>query len=126
MKSRKKKSTNIPSLSSSNVGVSKMSEDDIKDLNERVFASINNIELQKSLDKWLKQNMQQNQIVRRDLSILKNSISEYLESYLLFGYNLEGDRIILQKFESAKDRDAIMEFLKTIFLKQQNENFLDE
>lgn len=126
MKSRKKKSTNIPSLSSSNVGVSKMSEDDIKDLNERVFASINNIELQKSLDRWLKQNMQQNQIVRRDLSILKNSVSEYLESYLLFGYNLEGDRIILQKFESAKDRDAIMEFLKTIFLKQQNENFLDE
>jgi uncharacterized protein (UPF0297 family) len=126
MKSRKKKSTNIPSLSSSNVGVSKMSEDDIKALNEKVFASINNIELQKSLDRWLKQNMQQNQIVRRDLSILKNSVSEYLESYLLFGYNLEGDRIILQKFDSAKDRDAIMEFLKTIFLKQQNENFLDE
>lgn len=126
MKSRKKKSTNIPPLSSSNVGVSKMSEDDIKALNEKVFNSINNLELQKSLDRWLKQNMQQNQIVRRDLSILKNSVSEYLESYLLFGYNLEGDRIILQKFDSAKDRDAIMEFLKTIFLKQQNENFLDE
>jgi hypothetical protein len=44
---------------------------------------------------------------------------------LLFGYNLEDERVIIQKFETARDRDAIMEFLKTIFIKQQTDNFLD-
>jgi len=48
-----------------------------------------------------------------------------LDTFLMFGYNVNGDRIILQNFKNARDRDAIMEFLKTIFLKQQHENFLD-
>jgi hypothetical protein len=49
-----------------------------------------------------------------------------MDCYLLFGYNTNGDRVIIQKFSKPRDRDAIMEFLKTIFFKQQQENFLDE
>lgn len=119
----KRKKTNNPSLSGTSTS---MSPNDIKVLNEKVFAAINNIELQKSLDKWLKQNTQQNNIIRRDMAVLKQQVSEYLDSFLLFGYNLEGERVIVQHFKNAKDRDAVMEFLKTIFLKQQHENFLDE
>jgi len=126
-KKRKSKDTNIPSLSSSNVKEQVgMSKDEIKNLNEKVFAAINNLELQKSLDKWLKDNSQQTQIIKRDMALLKNNVSEYMDSFLLFGYNMEGDRVIIQNFKTAKDRDAVMEFLKTIFLKQQHENFLDE
>lgn len=122
MTNRKKK-TNNPSLSSENI---QMSEEDIKKLNERVFDAINNLELQKSLDRWLKHASHQNTVLRRDIGLLKTQVSEYLDSFLLFGYNLEGERIIVQNFKTAKDRDAIMELLKTIFLKQQQENFLDE
>jgi hypothetical protein len=39
---------------------------------------------------------------------------------------MEGERVVIQSFKTAKDKDAIVEFLKTIFIKQQNENFLDE
>jgi hypothetical protein len=127
-KKKVSKETNIPSLSSENVTVKKsgMSPEEIKNLNDKVFSAINDLELQKSLDKWLRDNAQNNAITKRDLSLLKNIVSEYLDSFLVFGYNTHGDRVIIQNFKTAKDRDAIMEFLKTIFLKQQHENFLDE
>jgi hypothetical protein len=73
----------------------------------------------------MKENRKENQISMRDLGILKGIVSEYLDTFLIFGYNVNGERIILQNFKNARDRDAIMEFLKTIFLKQQHENFLD-
>jgi len=124
----KKKKTNIPSLSSqdTNTPSEGMSKEEIKVLNDKVFSAINNLELQKSLDRWLKDNSQNNNIVKRDMSLLKSHVSEYLDCFLLFGYNLEGDRVIIQNFKTARDRDAVMEFLKTIFFKQQHENFLDE
>ena len=131
MTNRKKKTkdnTNIPSLSSQDTKVESfgMTSEEIKILNEKVFSAINNLELQKSLDKWLKENSQNNMIAKRDLGLLKSLVGEYLDSFLLFGYNIDGDRIIVQNFKTAKDRDAVMEFLKTIFLKQQHENFLDD
>lgn len=128
--SRKKNSeqnTNIPSLSSSETVVDKkMTQKQINEMNKKVFDAINHLELQKSLDKWLKENKHSQQIVMRDLGLLKSIITEYLDSFLLFGYNLDGERVILQSFNKARDRDAIMEFLKIVFIKQQQENFLDE
>jgi hypothetical protein len=92
---------------------------------EKIFNEVNKKELQKSLDKWLKDNQTQNSIVMRDLGLLKSIVAEYLDAFIVFGYNLEGERVILQNYQKARDRDAIMEFLKTIFIKQQQENFLD-
>jgi hypothetical protein len=128
MTNKRKKSTKIPSLSSENTSVKSegMTKEEIKILNDKVFSAVNNLELQKSLDKWLKDNTQNNMITKRDLTLLKGLVGEYLDSFLVFGYNTEGDRVIVQNFKTAKDRDAVMEFLKTIFLKQQHENFLDE
>ena len=128
MTNKRKRNTNIPSLSSENTSVQSqgMSKEEIKILNDKVFSAINNLELQKSLDKWLKDHAQNNMITKRDLGLLKSVVGEYLDSFLVFGYNTEGDRVIVQNFKTAKDRDAVMEFLKTIFLKQQHENFLDE
>jgi hypothetical protein len=128
MTNKRKKSTNIPSLSSENTSVQSqgMTKEEIKLLNDKVFSAVNNLELQKSLDKWLKEHSQNNIITKRDLGLLKSIVGEYLDSFLVFGYNTEGDRVIVQNFKTAKDRDAVMEFLKTIFLKQQHENFLDD
>ena len=124
-KRKAKTDTLAPSLSGCNTSLesgSKLSLDEVRD---KVFSSLNNAELEKALGIWLKDSQLENKISSRDLGILKNIITEYMDAYLLFGYNSNGDRIILQHFKNAKDRDAIMEFLKTIFLKQQHENFLD-
>lgn len=131
MTNKRKKSTKNESLSSQNIDQktvtpTKLTKKQVEELNERVYEAVNDLELQKSLDRWLRENTHQNQVIRRDINILKNSICEYLDSFLVLGYTMEGDRIIMQHFKTPKDRDAIVEFLKTIFLKQQHENFLDE
>jgi hypothetical protein len=126
-KKKNLQNTNSPSLSSfENIIEKKMTQKQNDELQKKVFDAINNLELQKSLDKWLKENKQSQQIAMRDLSLLKSIVTEYLDSFLLFGYNLEGERVILQSFNKARDRDAIMEFLKIVFIKQQQENFLDD
>jgi len=122
--SRKKQETVIPSLSST----SSVEHNDacIKNVRDVVFSSMNDVELQKALDNFLKKNIKDKNLIVRDLSILRDIITEYLDAYILFGYNLEGERVIVQQFKTPKDRDAIMDFLKTIFLRQQHENFLDD
>jgi hypothetical protein len=115
---RKKQITNTQALSSSG----KVEMDQIT---EKVFDELNKKELEKSLDRWLKANSDRNSIAMRDLGVLKSIITEYLDTFILFGYNIDGERIILQHYISSKDRDAIMEFLKTIFIRQQQDNFLD-
>jgi hypothetical protein len=97
----------------------------MKEVAEKIFGQINNKELEKSLDRWLKENSNRTAIALRDLDLLKSIITEYLDTFIVFGYNVEGERIILQHYTTARDRDAIMEFLKTIFIKQQQDNFLD-
>jgi len=123
-KRTRKKNTSVPSLSSTGLQAP-IEEPSLGEIREKVFSSLNNLELEKALDIWLKKNYQDNKIVLRDLNILKSIITEYLDAYILFGYSTQGDRTIIQHFKNAKDRDAMMEFLKTIFLKQQHENFLD-
>lgn len=97
----------------------------LNEVRNNIFNSINDAELQSSLDKWIKENHSENNIQERDYHLLKSVITEYLDSYILFGYDTKGERIIVQHANSARDRDAIMEFLKTIFIQQQQTNFLD-
>lgn len=97
----------------------------MKEVASKIFGEVNKKELEKSLDRWLKENSNKTAIAMRDLGLLKAIISEYLDTFIVFGYNIDGERIILQHYTSSKDRDAIMEFLKTIFIKQQQDNFLD-
>lgn len=123
-KRKSSKSTTSPNLSSEGI-VSETKQISLSDTEAKIFEQINHLELQKSLFQWEKQLRQRQQVNKRDLSILKDTISEYMGSFLLFGYNLEDDRVIIQKFETARDRDAIMEFLKNVFVKQQMEGFLD-
>ena len=126
---RKSRSKKTSSTSLSGVDIAKedvgISENDLIKTRQKVFEEINNIELQRSVDTWMKQKISKQNVQNRDLSLLKNIITEYLSSFILFGYDLEGNRIIIQSMDGPKDRDALMEFLKIVFLKQQNENFLD-
>jgi hypothetical protein len=128
---RKNKNSKTPSLSANPIHkeilnkkkpVEKLS---MEEISEKVFNEVNRKELEKSLDRWLKEHNSKNAIAMRDLSILKSIVAEYLDAFIIFGYTLEGERVILQNYEKARDRDAIMEFLKTIFIKQQQDNFLD-
>ena len=121
-KKRTKKENSVPSLSSIKIYNEEEALDKIK---RNVFSAINNNELEKALDSWLKNNQTEHKVAIRDLSILKTTVGEFLDVFLIFGYDLKGNRVIIQNFNNARDRDAIMEFLKTVFIKQQQDSFLD-
>jgi rRNA maturation protein Rpf1 len=128
-KMARKKKTEIPSLSSVEAipnNISTKSTDTKDEVVKKVFDAVSNLELQKGIDKWLKENKKEELITNRDLGILKGIITEYLDAFLMVAYTPRGERVILQNFKSARDRDAIMEFFKTVFIKQQHDNFLDE
>ena len=94
-----------------------LSSVNLQDIEEKILTAINNQELQRGIEKWVRSNQQKQKENNRDLSLLSGIIGEYLDSYILFGYNLEGERVIIQSQSSPKDRDALMEFLKIVFLK---------
>jgi hypothetical protein len=100
----------MPNLSSSS--------QKIDDIENKLYDALNSVELKRSMDKWLKSNEGRNSVVIRDLTILKGIIEEYLSSFLLLGYTMDGERVILQGYESPKDKDAVMEFLKNVFIQQ--------
>jgi len=120
-----KKTNSVPSLSSVEVQLVSDEEQVLDKIKKSVYATINNNELEKALDTWLKNHSSEQKIAIRDLSILKTTIMEFLDVFLLFGYDMKGNRVIIQNFNNARDRDAVMEFLKTIFIKQQHDSFLD-
>ena len=92
----------------------------ITDIQEKVMTAIHNQELNKSMDSWLKENEGRRNIGVRDLELLSSIITEYMDSFIMFGYNLEGERVVIQHYQKPKDRDAMMEFLKIVFFKYQN------
>ena len=112
----------MPSLSSLNPETVAMIESEIR---TNIFNSINDSELKNALDKWSKENNTELRIEERDYLLLKSVITEYLDSYVLFGYNTQGQRILIQHAELPKDRDALSEFQKNIFMQQQQSNFMD-
>jgi hypothetical protein len=118
--------TAVPSLSSSPVEESvKRTPKSLDEIKKQLFNSINNEELVKGLDKWDKENQLDNKIALRDLNVLKSIITEYLDAYIVLGYNTESERIVIHHYKNSRDKDAIMEFLKTIFIQSQQNNFLD-
>jgi hypothetical protein len=105
------KETKTPSLSANN----------LQSIEEKILTAINNQELQRGIERWVRNNAEKQKEMNRDLNLLNSIIGEYLDSYILFGYNLEGERVIIQSQSSPKDRDALMEFLKIVFIKNTHQ-----
>ena len=68
------------------------------------------------IGKFLKQKDVQKKEKADDFKILHNNISEYLESFITFGYTFDGQRVLIQQYPSPRDKDAILEFLKNVFI----------
>ncbi len=112
---RKLDSTGINSLSASN------QIEITQDLEQKLYDTLNTAELKKSMDKWLRTAEGKNATIFRDLSILKGINEEYLSSFITLGYTMDGERVVLQSYSCPKDKDALMEFLKVIFI-QNHQN----
>ena len=92
----------------------------IPEIQEKVMTAIHNQELDKSIETWLKKTESKKNIGHRDMELLSSIITEYMDSFIIFGYNLEGERVVLQHHRNPKDYDALMELLKMVFFRHQN------
>ena len=124
-----KKSKKKPNLSSStNVNdLSASSQIEItQNLEQKLYDTLNAVELKKSMDKWLRTAEGKNATIFRDLSILKGINEEYLSSFITLGYTMDGERVVLQSYSCPKDKDALMEFLKNVFMQNHQNSSFDE
>lgn len=68
-------------------------------------------------------NLQSDKVENRDLNILTSIISEYLQSYLIVAYNLEGNRVVIQHTPTLRDQDAIKDFFRTMYYRHENNGY---
>ena len=71
------------------------------------------------LDKKKTSQKKENQ---EDYKILHMNISEFLESFITIGYTFDGQRVLIQHYPSPRDRDAMMEFLKNVFISNNSKD----
>lgn len=81
-----------------------------------ILSEEENKEFLQQIEKFLKQKNVQKKEKADDFKILNNNISEYLESFITFGYTFDGQRVLMQQYPSPRDKDAILEFLKNVFI----------
>jgi len=103
--------------------LSSINEDAIDNIERKLYDTLNAVELKKSMDRWLKTSEGRQATILRDLGILKGINEEYLDSFLILGYTLEGERVIMQSYQTPKEKDALMEFLKVVFLQNHHGGF---
>jgi hypothetical protein len=122
---RKKKKPNSNEPQEVNKSENLKQPDTENNIEERLYETLNTIELKKSMDKWLKSPEGKNSVMMRDLTILRGVNEEYLNSFIVLGYTLDDERVIIQSYRNPKDKDALMEFLKNVFIQQCNQNLSD-
>ena len=82
----------------------------------------------KHINNFLKKKEPQHKETLNDYKILQSNIGEFLESYIAFGYTFTGQRVVIQHYPTPKDKDALLEFLKNIFVANVSKDsaFLDD
>jgi hypothetical protein len=119
----KKKNLKKTKIESTTSTLSSTNEDTINNIERKLYDTLNAVELKKSMDRWLKTTEGRQATILRDLGILKGINEEYLDSFLVLGYTLEGERVIMQSYKNPKEKDALMEFLKVVFLQNHHGGF---
>jgi hypothetical protein len=72
------------------------------------------VEQQKALEKVFVE--QKKKEYHRDMNILDSLVAEYLKSYIILGYDLNGNKVGIQHAKSSQESDALVEHLRTTFL----------
>jgi hypothetical protein len=65
-------------------------------------------------------NAHQNKL--KDLYSLDTVVSEYLQTFMILGYDINGERICITHAENASARDALLEHLRSTFINIINGN----
>jgi len=78
------------------------------------------------INTFLQKKSSQREDTVADYKTLHTNISEYLESFITFGYTFEGERVLIQHYVTSRDKDAMLEFLKNVFVSNVRDNSLTD
>ena len=70
----------------------------------------------KHINSFLKKKETSHKESLNEYKLLQDNIGEFLESFITFGYTFSGQRVVIQHYPTPKDKDALLEFLKNIFV----------
>lgn len=104
MAARKKKENNSDSTKKESTGISKVEQLNIDQL---ITQALNRHKDEVAADK--KQKV-------KELGHLGSVAEEYLSCFLLIGFSLQNEKVILQNMHNPKDEAALMDLLRSTFL----------
>lgn len=58
--------------------------------------------------------------IEKNMSILKSLVEEYLGSFIILGYTIDGTRITIKNVQNDRDDDALIEQLRYLLLQIMN------
>ena len=70
-------------------------------------------EMRKSIDAQIKEHKEEEKMYRP----LENILEEYMRAYVLIGYTVEGERIVIGRSNTRLDQDALTEHLRAYFIR---------
>lgn len=53
----------------------------------------------------------------QDIQTLKQILAEYFDSFMVLGYGINGNRIIIRYTKTDKDEDSLLEMLRHVFMR---------
>jgi hypothetical protein len=59
---------------------------------------------------------------KRDVNTLAPMIVEFLKSFILIGYTMKGERVLITYATNQQQRDALLEQLRLVFINFMNSN----
>lgn len=68
----------------------------------------------------IKEQLKYNDMIKRrkiDTDQIKSLLSEYLDSYIVIGYDIKGARVVFDSAKTDKQMDALIENLRSLFYK---------
>ena len=58
--------------------------------------------------------------IQKDIAILDSTVSEFLQNFMIIGFDLYGNRVTIFHAKNTLERDAILEHLRSIIMNLVN------
>jgi hypothetical protein len=107
MAARKKKQTQTKSLSSEDENVTDLSKLEQLSVDQLITQALARHKAELAADKKIKV---------KELGHLASLAEEYLNCFLLIGFSVQNEKVILQSMSTSKDEAALMDLLRTTFI----------
>ena len=122
----KSESTPLTPTPTVTAAITTASTSPVQTVEQQQFMAKLNQWLSLNKDNQAETNRRRNLETLNDYVTLEQTVTEFLDTFLLIGYNLQGQRVIVQHCSNNRDQDALIELVRNIAVIPLNKPFKDE